>query len=168
MTPQWIEPELCKLVTRIPAGDNWAHEIKFDGFRMHARIVSGAAALLTRNGLDWTAKYPDVAAAIGALTAGRPIRAMLFPAAERCHNRPPYGGSNEQPLGDLPRGLPTGPLSSETRLCMRRFRARRHKPQPKSSNFVKLLHNYHHHYNYYHYSPDCSAPHSNRVLTEFG
>jgi len=65
--PQWIEPELCKLVTRIPAGDNWAHEIKFDGFRMHARIVSGAAALLTRNGLDWTAKYPDIAAAIGAL-----------------------------------------------------------------------------------------------------
>jgi ATP-dependent DNA ligase len=65
--PQWIEPELCKLVTRIPAGDNWAHEIKFDGFRMHARIVSGAAALLTRNGLDWTAKYPDIAAAVGAL-----------------------------------------------------------------------------------------------------
>ena len=32
-----------------------SHEIKFDGFRMHARIVSGAAALLTRNGLDWTA-----------------------------------------------------------------------------------------------------------------
>ena len=50
--PQWIEPELCKLVTRIPAGDNWAHEIKFDGFRMHARIVGSAAALLTRNGLD--------------------------------------------------------------------------------------------------------------------
>ena len=44
-----------------------AHEIKFDGFRMHTRIVKGRAALLTRNGLDWTAKYPDVAAAIGAL-----------------------------------------------------------------------------------------------------
>ena len=66
-SPQWIEPELCKLVTRIPAGDNWAHEIKFDGFRMHARIVKGRAALLTRNGLDWTVKYPDIAAAIGAL-----------------------------------------------------------------------------------------------------
>jgi ATP-dependent DNA ligase len=65
--PQWIEPELCKLVTKIPAGDGWAHEIKFDGFRMHARIVNGRAALLTRNGLDWTAKYPDIAAAIGAL-----------------------------------------------------------------------------------------------------
>jgi DNA ligase D-like protein (predicted ligase) len=65
--PQWIAPELCKLVTKVPAGDGWAHEIKFDGFRMHARIVNGRAALLTRNGLDWTAKYPDIAAAIGAL-----------------------------------------------------------------------------------------------------
>jgi ATP-dependent DNA ligase len=34
---------------------------------MHARIVQGAAALLTRNGLDWTAKYPAIATAIGAL-----------------------------------------------------------------------------------------------------
>ncbi len=54
-------------MTRIPAGDNWAHEVKFDGFRMHARIVKGRAALLTRNRLDWTAKYPHIAAEIGAL-----------------------------------------------------------------------------------------------------
>src|ERR1700678_2934872 len=65
--PQWIEPELCKLVTRIPAGDNWAHEIKFDGFRMHTRTVNGRASLLTRNGLDWTVKYLNIAVAIGAL-----------------------------------------------------------------------------------------------------
>jgi DNA ligase D-like protein (predicted ligase) len=65
--PQWIEPELCKLVARIPVGEGWAHEIKFDGFRMHARTVKGAAELLTRNGLDWTAKYPDIAAAIGSV-----------------------------------------------------------------------------------------------------
>jgi bifunctional non-homologous end joining protein LigD len=31
--PQWIPPQLTKLVTNIPAGDEWAHEIKFDGFR---------------------------------------------------------------------------------------------------------------------------------------
>src|ERR1700728_3001057 len=65
--PHWIEPELCKLVTRIPAGEGWVHEIKFDGFRMHARIVKGAGELLTRNGLDGTAKYPDIAAAIGSV-----------------------------------------------------------------------------------------------------
>jgi ATP-dependent DNA ligase len=64
--PQWIERELCKLVTRIPAGDNCVHEIKFGSFRRHMRIVKSRAALLTHR-LDWTAKYPDVAAAIGAL-----------------------------------------------------------------------------------------------------
>jgi DNA ligase D-like protein (predicted ligase) len=67
LAPRWIEPQLCKLVTKISAGDGWAHEIKFDGFRIHARIDGGAAALLTRNGLDWTAKYLDIATAIGAL-----------------------------------------------------------------------------------------------------
>jgi bifunctional non-homologous end joining protein LigD len=46
-------------VTKIPAGDEWAHEIKFDGFRMHTRIEGGGVTLLTRNGLDWTAKYPE-------------------------------------------------------------------------------------------------------------
>jgi len=65
--PRWIEPQLCKLVTKIPTGDDWTHEIKFDGYRMHARIVGGAAALLTRTGLDWSAKYQEVAAALGAL-----------------------------------------------------------------------------------------------------
>jgi DNA ligase D-like protein (predicted ligase) len=65
--PRWIEPQLCKLVTKIPTGDERAHEIKFDGYRMHARIVGGAASLLTRTGLDWSAKYPEVAAANGAL-----------------------------------------------------------------------------------------------------
>jgi hypothetical protein len=55
--PRWIEPELCKLVTTIPAGDGWAHEIKFDGFRVHARIAGGRAALLTRNGRE---RYPHI------------------------------------------------------------------------------------------------------------
>jgi DNA ligase D-like protein (predicted ligase) len=65
--PVWIEPQLCKLVTTIPAGDAWAHEVKFDGYRMHARIAEGKAALLTRSGLDWTAKYPQIGGAVAAL-----------------------------------------------------------------------------------------------------
>ena len=65
--PPWIEPQLCRLVTAIPFGDEWAHEIKFDGYRMHARIAGKQAALLTRSGLDWTEKYHDIAAALGAL-----------------------------------------------------------------------------------------------------
>jgi bifunctional non-homologous end joining protein LigD len=65
--PGWIEPQLCKTVAKIPAGDAWAHEIKYNGFRMHARIVGGVASLLTRNCLDWAAKYPAIAGALGAL-----------------------------------------------------------------------------------------------------
>ena len=44
-------------------GPRWVHEIKFDGYRMAARIDSGKVQLLTRSGLDWTAKYPATAAA---------------------------------------------------------------------------------------------------------
>jgi bifunctional non-homologous end joining protein LigD len=54
--PRWVEPQLTKLVTEIPTGDDWAHEIKFDGYRMAARIEDGSATLLTRTGLDWTAR----------------------------------------------------------------------------------------------------------------
>ena len=43
------------------------HEIKLDGYRMAARIDNGRVQLLTRTGLDWTAKYPTVIAALANL-----------------------------------------------------------------------------------------------------
>ena len=58
----WIRPQLTQLVQAAPDGDQWLHEIKYDGFRMHARLDHGAVRLLTRNGLDWTPKYPPIAA----------------------------------------------------------------------------------------------------------
>ena len=54
--PRWVEPQLSKLVEKAPAGPNWVHEIKFDGYRMAARIERGKVQLLTRSGLDWTEK----------------------------------------------------------------------------------------------------------------
>jgi ATP-dependent DNA ligase len=50
--PDWIRPQLTQLIKEAPDGDQWLHEIKFDGFRMHARLDRGAVRLLTRNGLD--------------------------------------------------------------------------------------------------------------------
>jgi ATP-dependent DNA ligase len=50
--PDWIRPQLTKLVDAAPDGDQWLHEIKYDGFRMHARLDRGALRPLTRNGLD--------------------------------------------------------------------------------------------------------------------
>ena len=35
--PKWIKPQLTRLVEEAPSGDAWLHEIKFDGYRMHAR-----------------------------------------------------------------------------------------------------------------------------------
>ena len=54
--PARIQPQLVALVTRPPAGD-WAYEIKFDGYRMFARIDAGVA-LFTKNGYDWTKRMP--------------------------------------------------------------------------------------------------------------
>src|SRR5271168_3409002 len=65
--PKWIKPQLCKLAAKAPSGPLWVHEIKFDGYRIAARIDQGAVQLLTRSGLDWTAKYPATAAALTKL-----------------------------------------------------------------------------------------------------
>ena len=67
--PGWIKPQLTKLVDQAPDGPDWLHEIKFDGYRMHARLDCSAVRLLTRTGLDWTHKYPAIAEAVGALDA---------------------------------------------------------------------------------------------------
>jgi DNA ligase D-like protein (predicted ligase) len=67
--PGWIKPQLTKLVDQPPEGPEWLHEIKFDGYRMHARLDGGAVRLLTRTGIDWTHKYLGVAAVIASLPA---------------------------------------------------------------------------------------------------
>jgi ATP-dependent DNA ligase len=50
--PEWIAPQPTQLVDAAADGDAWLHEIKFDGYRMHARLDHGAVRLLTRTGLD--------------------------------------------------------------------------------------------------------------------
>jgi ATP-dependent DNA ligase len=65
--PKWVKPQLCKLVEAPPQGPEWLHEIKYDGYRMHACLDRGGVTLLTRTGLDWTHKYPPIAAALSVL-----------------------------------------------------------------------------------------------------
>jgi bifunctional non-homologous end joining protein LigD len=65
--PAFIEPQLATLVEYPPASAGWVHEIKLDGYRLQIRVEKGQARLLTRSGLDWTAKFPEVAAAAGPL-----------------------------------------------------------------------------------------------------
>ncbi|OWZ90793.1 DNA ligase D [Sinorhizobium sp. LM21] len=65
--PDFIAPQLCETVERPPAGKNWLHEIKFDGYRIQMRVADGEVMLKTRKGLDWTAKYPEIASASSQL-----------------------------------------------------------------------------------------------------
>src|ERR1700689_5831352 len=60
-------PQLATLVAEAPSGDEWLHEIKFDGYRIGARVRKGAVALYTRNGNDWTATFPEIVEAVKKL-----------------------------------------------------------------------------------------------------
>lgn len=62
-----FEPQLAKLHERAPEGDQWLHEIKWDGYRILATIAKGEVRLWSRNALEWTAKLPEIRAAIEAL-----------------------------------------------------------------------------------------------------
>ena len=61
------DPQLATLVKNAPSGDGWLHEIKYDGYRIGCRIRGGRVTLISRNGKDWTAAFPDVAKAAAAL-----------------------------------------------------------------------------------------------------
>jgi ATP dependent DNA ligase domain len=81
--PTWVKPQLTRLAAEAPSGDEWVHELKFDGYRMHARLDRGDVRLLARTGLDWTGKYPAIAAAPHTLPAP-----LAYLDAELCGVRP--------------------------------------------------------------------------------
>lgn len=60
--PDFVAPQLCQSVDRPPPGGGWAHEIKFDGYRMQLRVAGGAATLKTRKGLDWSERFSEIVA----------------------------------------------------------------------------------------------------------
>ncbi len=64
--PETLDAELATLVDGPPAGD-WLYEVKYDGYRLLARIDGDEVRLFTRSGNDWTARLPEQAAALAAL-----------------------------------------------------------------------------------------------------
>ena len=65
--PEFVTPSLAALSATAPDTADWIHEIKFDGYRIQARIENGRATLRTRTGLDWTHKFPTIAQAVAGL-----------------------------------------------------------------------------------------------------
>ena len=59
--PAFVPIQFPRLVKRVPAGSQWLHEIKFDGYRMQVHVEGGRATFYTRNSLDWTAQFRALA-----------------------------------------------------------------------------------------------------------
>jgi bifunctional non-homologous end joining protein LigD len=67
--PEFVPPSLATLRAVAPTGPGWVHEIKFDGYRIQARLDHGDVRLLTRKGLDWKAKFPNIGKRVTAMPA---------------------------------------------------------------------------------------------------
>jgi bifunctional non-homologous end joining protein LigD len=62
--PGFIKPQLATLKAKSPAGKQWLHEIKFDGYRVQIHLNEGKRKAYTRNGLDWTKRFSVIAGAL--------------------------------------------------------------------------------------------------------
>lgn len=74
VVPQFIGPQLATLVTDVPAGRSWLHEIKLDGYRIFCRIDNGKVSILTRKAQDWTDRFGAVVRAAADL----PVRGAII------------------------------------------------------------------------------------------
>jgi len=72
--PNFISPQLATLVKEPPSGDQWLHELKFDGYRMLCRIDCGKVQFWSRNGKDWTEKFLNVVEAVKSL----PVKSAIL------------------------------------------------------------------------------------------
>jgi hypothetical protein len=62
--PGFIKPQLATLKSRAPAGNQWLHEIKYDGYRLQIHLNKGKRRAFTRNGLDWIKRFSVIAGAL--------------------------------------------------------------------------------------------------------
>ncbi|MDB5576112.1 MAG: ligase, partial [Bradyrhizobium sp.] len=82
--PGFIEPALASSIEKVPSGERWIHEIKFDGYRVQLHIVNEAVRIFTRRGLDWTKRFKKVADDAFLLQASSAIidGEIVVPAAD--------------------------------------------------------------------------------------
>ena len=71
--PGFIEPALATSIEKVPAGERWIHEIKFDGYRVQVHLRDAAVKVFTRRGNDWTNRFRKVAADAWNINAGSAI-----------------------------------------------------------------------------------------------
>jgi bifunctional non-homologous end joining protein LigD len=68
--PGFIEPELAASVEKVPTGERWVHEVKFDGYRVQVHLRDAAVKVFTRRGNDWTNRFRKIASDVWHISAG--------------------------------------------------------------------------------------------------
>tara|TARA_B100000678_G_scaffold283926_1_gene284722 strand:- start:25729 stop:28215 length:2487 start_codon:yes stop_codon:yes gene_type:complete len=71
--PDFVKPQLASLRDSPPTGDDWVHEMKFDGYRIQALVSGPRVKLISRNGKDYTDKYPGIVRALSGLNLPKAI-----------------------------------------------------------------------------------------------
>jgi bifunctional non-homologous end joining protein LigD len=82
--PGFIEPALASSIERVPSGERWVHEIKFDGYRVQVHLANESIKVFTRRGNDWTKRFKKVADEAWHISAGSAIidGEIVVPAAD--------------------------------------------------------------------------------------
>src|SRR5438046_1876334 len=86
--PAFRPPQLATLVDSVPKGDEWLHEVKFDGYRILLAIGGGDARAFTRSGLDWSDHFATVLAAARELSISSALidgEAVVLDSQGRSH-----------------------------------------------------------------------------------
>jgi bifunctional non-homologous end joining protein LigD len=71
--PGFIEPALATSIDKVPSGERWLHEIKFDGYRVQVHLRDAAITVFTRRGNDWTKRFKKIADEAWHINAGSAI-----------------------------------------------------------------------------------------------
>src|ERR1700709_1148961 len=82
--PGFIEPALATSIDKVPKGERWIHEIKFDGYRVQLHLANETVKVFTRRGNDWTKRFKKVADEAWHISAGSAIidGEIVVPAAD--------------------------------------------------------------------------------------
>ena len=97
--PDFIEPCLATLRSKVPSARGFVHELKLDGYRVQAHLHDGRVSLYTRTGLDWTTRFPTIAADVARLPTGKLVIDGEVISADAT-GRPNFGALQD----DLKRG----------------------------------------------------------------
>jgi bifunctional non-homologous end joining protein LigD len=82
--PGFIAPALASKIDKVPSGDRWLHEIKFDGYRVQPHIANGDIKVFTRRGHDWTKRFRKIAGELYLINANSAVidGEVVVPAAD--------------------------------------------------------------------------------------